>query len=154
MKTNTWFCNTSGFNMRKNVKKIAWEVCKSASSGVRRGRGGEQRPPWSSLGRRAPAPGGGWAAGRGRQVGGGQDPGRHRGGDLLRSVPFIMGGHLNMDFFQVVFAQVFDTNPKSICLMMIHKHSGRAPRPFQHLLLAMSALEMSGHDTKRLSWFF
>ena len=76
------------------------------------------------------------------------------GGDLLRSVPFIMGGHLNMDFFQVVFAQVFDTNPKSICLMMIHKHSGRAPRPFQHLLLAMSALEMSGHDTKRLSWFF
>ena len=80
MKTNTWFCNTSGFNMRKNVKKIAWEVCKSASSGVRRGRGGEQRPPWSSLGRRAPAPGGGWAAGRGRQVGGGQDPGRHRGG--------------------------------------------------------------------------
>ena len=70
MKTNTWFCNTSGFNMRKNVKKIAWEVCKSASSGVRRGRGGEQRPPWSSLGRRAPAPGGGWAAGRGRQVGG------------------------------------------------------------------------------------
>ena len=75
-------------------------------------------------------------------------------GDLLRSVPFIMGGHLNMDFFQVVFAQVFDTNPKSICLMMIHKHSGRAPRPFQHLLLAMSALEMSGHDTKRLSWFF
>ena len=79
---------------------------------------------------------------------------RHWGGDLLRSVPFIMGGHLNMDFFQVVFAQVFDTNPKSICLMMIHKHSGRAPRPFQHLLLAMSALEMSGHDTKRLSWFF
>ena len=22
MKTNTWFCNTSGFNMRKNVKKL------------------------------------------------------------------------------------------------------------------------------------
>ena len=35
----------------------------------------------------------------------------HLWGDLLRSVPFIMGGHLNMDFFQVVFAQVFDTNP-------------------------------------------
>ena len=67
-------------------------------------------------------------------------------GDLLRSVPLIMCGHLKMDFFQASTASSFDTNPLSTCPMMIVKYSGQAPRPFPHPFHGMSAHEMSGHD--------
>ena len=69
-------------------------------------------------------------------------------GDLSRSVPFIMCGHPNMYFFQALVVSIFNTNPISICLMMIFKHSGQAPRRFPHLIHGMSHFEMSGHDTK------
>ena len=67
-------------------------------------------------------------------------------GDLLRSVPLIMCGHLKMDFFQTSTASSFDTNPLSTCPMMIVKYSGQAPTPFPHPFHGMSAHEMSGHD--------
>ena len=67
-------------------------------------------------------------------------------GDLLRSVPLIMCGHLKMDFFQASTASRFDTNPLSTCPMMIVKYSGQAPRHFPHPFHGMSAHEMSGHD--------
>ena len=67
-------------------------------------------------------------------------------GDLLRSVPLIMCGHLKMDFFQASTASSFDTNPLSTCPMMIVKYSGQAPRSFPHPFHGMSAHEMSGHD--------
>ena len=70
----------------------------------------------------------------------------HHRGDLLRSVPLIMCGHLKMDFFQASTALSFDTNPLSTCPMMIVKYSGQAPRPFPHPFHGMSAHEMSGHD--------
>ena len=70
-------------------------------------------------------------------------------GDLLRSVPFIMQGHLNNDFSQTSAALILTRNPKSTCLMMIPSHSGQAPKSFLHLLHDMSHHEMSPHDTKQ-----
>ena len=69
-------------------------------------------------------------------------------GDLSRSVPFIMCGHPNKYFFQALVVSIFNTNPISICLMMIFKHSGQAPRHFPHLIHGISYFEMSGHDIK------
>jgi len=68
-------------------------------------------------------------------------------GDLLRSVPFIMWGHLNIEFFQTSAALIFTRNPKSTCLMMIFGHSGQAPKPFLHLL---THYEMSPHDNNKI----
>jgi len=59
-----------------------------------------------------------------------------------------MCGHPNMDFVQALIASICNTNPKSICLLMIFKDSGRAPRHFPHLIHGMSHFEMSGHDIK------
>ena len=70
-------------------------------------------------------------------------------GDLLRSVPFIMWGHLNIEFFQTSAVLILTRNPKSTCLMMILSHSGQAPKSFLHLLHDMSHHEMSPHDTKQ-----
>jgi len=53
-----------------------------------------------------------------------------------------------MDFVQALIASICNTNPKSICLLMIFKDSGRAPRHFPHLIHGMSHFEMSGHDIK------
>ena len=69
-------------------------------------------------------------------------------GDLSRSVPFIMCGHPNMDFFQALVVSIFNTNPRSICLLMIFEDSGQAPSISPHLIHGMSHFEMSGHDTK------
>ena len=71
---------------------------------------------------------------------------QYRRGDLLRSVPLIMCGHLKMDFFQASIASSFDANPSTTCPMMIVKYSGQAPRPFPHPFHGMSDHEMSGHD--------
>ena len=43
-------------------------------------------------------------------------------GDLLRSVLFIMGGHLNMDFVQTLVASIFNTNPISIWVTFPRLH--------------------------------
>ena len=50
-------------------------------------------------------------------------------------------------FFQALVASIFNTNPRSI-LLMIFEDSGQAPRIFPHLIHGMSHFEMSGHDTK------
>ena len=68
-------------------------------------------------------------------------------GDLLRSVPFIMWGHLNIEFFQTSAALIFTRNPKSTCLMMIYGHSGQAPKPFLYLF---THYEMSPHDNNKI----
>ena len=53
-----------------------------------------------------------------------------------------------MDFFQALVASIFNTNPRSICLLMIFEDSGQAPSIFPHLIHGMPHFEMSGHDTK------
>ena len=75
-------------------------------------------------------------------------------GDLLRSVPFIMCGHLNIEFFQASAASILTRYPLRTCPMMILRHSGRAPKPFVHPLHGMSHHEMSGHDTQNLKLLF
>ena len=52
-----------------------------------------------------------------------------------------------MDFFQALVASIFNTNPRSICLLMIFEDSGQAPSIFPHLIHGMPHFEMSGHDT-------
>ena len=49
-------------------------------------------------------------------------------GNLLRSVPFLMAGHLNIKSFQTLGTPFFNTNPKNGCPKMICQHSGQAPR--------------------------
>ena len=75
-------------------------------------------------------------------------------GDLLRSVPFIMCGHLNIDFFQASAASILTRYPLRTCLMVILRHSGRAPKHFVHPLHGMSHHEMSRHDTQNLKLLF
>ena len=75
-------------------------------------------------------------------------------GDLLRSVPFIMCGHSNIEFFQASAASILTRNPLRTCLMMILRHSGRAPKPFVHPFHGMSYHDMSRHDTQKLRLLF
>ena len=51
-------------------------------------------------------------------------------GNLLRSVPFLMAGHLNIKIVQTLGTPFFNTNPKNGCPKMICQYSGRAPRHF------------------------
>ena len=75
-------------------------------------------------------------------------------GDLLRSIPFIMCGHLSMNFFQTLAATILDTNPLRTYQMMSFKHRGQALRPFPHQFHGMSPHDMSRHDKQTFSWFF
>ena len=54
--------------------------------------------------------------------------GGHWRGNLLRSVPFLMAGHLNIKSFQTLGTPFFNTNPKNGCPKMICQHSGQAPK--------------------------
>ena len=54
----------------------------------------------------------------------------YRGGNLLRSVPFLMAGHFSINIFQTLGAPFFNTNPDNGCPKMICQYSGRAPRHF------------------------
>ena len=75
-------------------------------------------------------------------------------GDLPRSIPFIMCGHLSMIFFQTLAASILDTNPLRTYQMMSFKHRGQALRPFPHQFHGMSPHDMSLHDKQTFSWFF
>ena len=75
-------------------------------------------------------------------------------GDLLRSVPFIMCGHSNIEFFQASASSILTRNPLRTCLMMILRHSGRAPKPFVHPFHGMSYHDMSRHDNQKLRLLF
>ena len=72
-------------------------------------------------------------------------------GDLLRAVPLIMWGHLNVNFFQTLAASILDTNPLTTFQMMIFKHRGQALRHFPHQFHGMSPHDMSRHDKQKLS---
>ena len=78
----------------------------------------------------------------------------HCGGGLLRSVPFIMCRHLNIEFFQASAASILTRNHLRTCLMMILRHSGRAPKPFVHPFHGMSYHDMSRHDNQKLRLLF
>ena len=54
------------------------------------------------------------------------------GGNLLRSVPFVMSGHLIFNFFQTLGTPLFKTNPNNGCPKRIYPHSGQARKHFSH----------------------
>ena len=56
---------------------------------------------------------------------------QHRG-HLLRSIPFLMSGHLNFKFFQALGTPLFNTNLNNGCPNMIYQHSGQAHKHFSH----------------------
>ena len=53
-------------------------------------------------------------------------------GHLLRSLPFLMSGHLNFNFFQALGTPLFYTNLNNGCPNMIYQHSGQAHKHFSH----------------------
>ena len=54
----------------------------------------------------------------------------HCWGHLLRSIPFLMSGHLNFKFFQALGTPLFNTNLNNGCPNMIYQHSGQAHKHF------------------------
>ena len=56
----------------------------------------------------------------------------HMWGNLLRSVPFVMSGHLIFNFFQTLGTPLFKTNPNNGCPKRIYPHSGQARKHFSH----------------------
>ena len=53
-------------------------------------------------------------------------------GNRLRSIPFLMSGHLNFKFFQALGTPLFNTNLNNGCPNMIYQHSGQAHKHFSH----------------------
>ena len=71
-------------------------------------------------------------------------------GNLLRSVPFLMAGHLNIKIFQTLGTPFFNTNPKNGCPKMICQYSGQAPRHFTCRFHYMScSTDVRPWDSKR-----
>ena len=74
----------------------------------------------------------------------------HYRGNLLRSVPFLMAGHLNIKIFQTLGMPFFNTNPKNGCPKMICQYSGQAPRHFTCRFHYMScSTDVRPWDSKR-----
>ena len=72
------------------------------------------------------------------------------GGNLLRSVPFLMAGHFSINIFQTLGAPFFNTNPDNGCPKMICQYSGRAPRHFTCCFHHMScSTDVRPWDSKR-----
>ena len=53
-------------------------------------------------------------------------------GHSLRSIPFVMSGHLIFNFFQTLGLPIFNTNPNNGCPKRIYQHSGQAHKHFSH----------------------
>jgi len=53
-------------------------------------------------------------------------------GNSLRSIPFVMSGHLIFNFFQTLGLPIFNTNPNNGCPKRIDQHSGQAHKHFSH----------------------
>ena len=71
-------------------------------------------------------------------------------GNLLRSVPFLMAGHLNINIFQTLGTPFFNTNPKNGCPKIICQYSGQAPRHFTCRFHYMScSTDVRPWDSKR-----
>ena len=56
----------------------------------------------------------------------------HSWGHLIRSIPFLMSGHLNFNFFKALGTLLFNTNLNNGCPNMIYQHSGQAHKHFSH----------------------
>ena len=52
--------------------------------------------------------------------------------NILRSIPFVMSGHLIFNFFQTLGLPIFNTNPNNGCPKRIDQHSGQAHKHFSH----------------------
>ena len=71
-------------------------------------------------------------------------------GNLLRSVPFLMAGHLNIKIFQTLGMPFFNTNPKIWCPKRICQYRGQAPRHFTCRFHYMScSTDVRPWDSKR-----
>ena len=64
----------------------------------------------------------------------------YRGGHSLRSIPFVMSGHLIFNFFQTLGLPIFNTNPNNGCPKRIYQHSGQAHKHFSHRFHGVSFL--------------
>ena len=72
----------------------------------------------------------GFLAGPGTQLRVRVCAGTGRSWHLLRSIPFLMSGHLNFKFFQSLGTPFFNTNLNNGCPNMIYQHSGQAHKHF------------------------
>ena len=61
-------------------------------------------------------------------------------GHSLRSIPFVMSGHLIFNFFQTLGLPFFSTNPNNGCPKRIYQHSGQAHKHFSHRFHGVSFL--------------
>ena len=61
-------------------------------------------------------------------------------GNSLRSIPFVMSGHLIFNFFQTLGLPIFNTNPNNGCPKRIYQHSGQAHKHFSHRFHGVSFL--------------
>ena len=61
-------------------------------------------------------------------------------GHGLRSIPFVMSGHLIFNFFQTLGLPIFNTNPNNGCPKRIYQHSGQAHKHFSHRFHGVSFL--------------
>ena len=61
-------------------------------------------------------------------------------GHSLRSIPFVMSGHLIFNFFQTLGLPIFNTNPNNGCPKRIYQHSGQAHKHFSHRFHGVSFL--------------
>ena len=61
-------------------------------------------------------------------------------GISLRSIPFVMSGHLIFNFFQTLGLPIFNTNPNNGCPKRIYQHSGQAHKHFSHRFHGVSFL--------------
>ena len=64
----------------------------------------------------------------------------HKRGHSLRSIPFVMSGHLILNFFQTLGLPIFNTNPNNGCPKRIYQHSGQAHKHFSHRFHGVSFL--------------
>ena len=64
----------------------------------------------------------------------------HYRGHSLRSIPFVMSGHLIFNFFQTLGLPLFNTNPNNGCPKRIYQHSGQAHKHFSHRFHGVSFL--------------
>ena len=63
-----------------------------------------------------------------------------QGGNILRSIPFVMSGHLIFNFFLTLGTPVFSTYPNNGCPKRIYQHSGQAQKHFSHRFHGVSFL--------------
>ena len=61
-------------------------------------------------------------------------------GNRLRSIPFLMSGHLNFNFFKAFGTPLLNTNLNNGCPNMIYQHSGQAHKHFSHRFHSKSFL--------------